>query len=153
MLKHPSALDGRTHSTALTHTVHKHTGPSSCSFIPWVGTPHVCTPHTIPSTIVDFCGHTHTQFQQSPIFHLIVIDFAPAHRILGPSPPNSTLLSNFYQHSTPLSIFAHMHIHLSQLSSTLCLPNPYGPPPFTLHQFFHLFTLDQLLPTLPISYA
>src|SRR5258708_11785975 len=111
-LKYPSALDGHTHSTVLTHTVPKYTGPSSCSFIPWVGTPHVCAPHTVPSTIVDFHGHGCTRFQQSPIFHLIVIDFAPAHHILGPSPPNSTLLSNFYQHSTPLSIFAHTHIHL-----------------------------------------
>src|SRR6266436_264385 len=46
--------------------------------IPWVGTPHVCTPHTVPSTIVDFCGHACTQFQQSPIFHLIVINSASA---------------------------------------------------------------------------
>src|SRR5258707_348488 len=30
-LKHPSALDGHTHSTALTHTVPKHTGPSGHS--------------------------------------------------------------------------------------------------------------------------
>src|SRR5260370_8097167 len=60
-----------------------------------VAIPQVGTPHTIPSTIVDFCGHAHTQFQQSPIFHLIVIDFAPAHHILGPSLPSSTLLSNF----------------------------------------------------------
>ncbi len=138
MLKHPSALDGHTHSTALTHTVPKHTGPSSCSFIPWVGTPHVCAPHTIPSTIVDFCGHACAQFQQSPIFHLIVIDFAPAHRILGPSPPNSTLLSNFYRHSTPLSIFAHTHICLLLIvinsTSAQCLwattihPPPVFPP-------------------------
>src|SRR5258706_8871264 len=42
-----------------THTVPKHTGPSGHSFIPWVGTPHVCTPHTVPLTIVDFHGHTH----------------------------------------------------------------------------------------------
>src|SRR5258708_24167875 len=121
-LKHPSALDGHTHSTALTHTVPKHTGPSGHSFIPWVGTPHVCT-----------------QFQQSPIFHLIVIDFAPAHHILGPSLPNSTLLSNFL-----LSTFHTTHMHP---------PNAYGPPPSTLHWFFHLFTIDQLCPTLPMSYA
>src|SRR5260221_14523613 len=74
-LKHPSALDGHTHSTVPTHTVPKHTGPSSHPFIPQVGTPHVCAPHTIPSTIVNFRGHAHTQFQQSPIFHLIVINF------------------------------------------------------------------------------
>src|SRR5258708_17581269 len=59
-LKHPSALDGHTHSTAPTHTVPKHTGPSGHSFIPWVGTPHVCAPHTVPLTTVDFCGHAHT---------------------------------------------------------------------------------------------
>src|SRR5258708_1159129 len=93
-LKHPSALDGHTHSTVPTHTVPKHAGPSSHPFIPQVG-----TPHTIPSTFVNFCGHMHTRFQQSPIFHLIVIDFVPAHCILGlslpNSTPNSTLLSNF----------------------------------------------------------
>ena len=69
---------------------------------------------------------------------MIVIDFAPAHHILGPSPPNSTLLSNFYQHSTPLSIFAHMHIHLLSIvinsMSAQCLwattihPPPVFPP-------------------------
>src|SRR5258705_1722661 len=87
--------------------------------IPRVGTPHVCTPHTVPPTIVDFRGHMCTQFQQSPIFHLIVIDFAPAHHILGPSLPNSTLLSNFL-----LSTFHTTHTHL---------PNAYGLPPSTLH--------------------
>src|SRR5258708_39820862 len=49
-----------------------------------------------------------------------------------------------------------MHTHTSafcQLSSTLHLPNAYGPPPSTLHQFFHLFTIAQLWPTLPMSYA
>src|SRR5258708_21956042 len=91
-LKHPSALDGHTHSTAPTHTVPKHTGPSSHSFIPQVGTPHVCAPHTVPSTIVDFHGHTHTH------------------------PPNA-----------------------------------YGPPPSTLHWFFHLFTINQLWPMLVSS--
>src|SRR5260221_3011603 len=89
-LKHPSALDGHSHSTVPTHTVPKHAGPSGHPFIPQVG-----TPHTIPLTIVNFHGHMHTQFQQSPIFHLIVIDFVPAHHILGLSLPNSTLLSNF----------------------------------------------------------
>src|SRR5258706_5440716 len=103
-----------------THTVPKHTGPSSHSFIPWVGTPHVCTPHTVPLTIVDFCGHVHTQFQQSPIFHLIVIDFAPAHCILGPSLPNSTLLSNFL-----LSTF-HTIVDLPGVSSVLWLGRSFG---------------------------
>src|SRR5258708_3514980 len=94
----------------------------------------VCTTHCP----IDHCGQACTRFQQSPIFHLIVIDFAPAHRILGPSPPNSTLLSNFYQHSTPLSIFAHMHIHLLSIVinsvSAQCLwattihPPPVFPP-------------------------
>src|SRR6266436_9480773 len=32
-------------------------------------------------------------------------------------------------------------------------PNVYGPPPSTLHRFFHLFTINQLWPTLPMSYA
>src|SRR5258708_10630999 len=110
--------------------------------IPWVGTPHVCAPHTIPSTIVDFCGHAHTQFQQSPIFHLIVINFAPAHHILGPSLPNSTLLSNFLlSNSTPLLIFAHTHIHLllivinSASAQCLCATTIHPPPLFPpLHQ-------------------
>src|SRR6266436_10100266 len=56
----------------------------------------------------------------------------------------------------PLLTFMGMHTHAStfcQLSSTLHLPNAYGPPPSTLHQFFHLFTIDQLWPTLPMSYA
>src|SRR5260221_4932797 len=91
--------------------------------IPQVGTPHVCAPHTVPLTIVNFCGHMHTQFQQSPIFHLIVIDFAPAHHILGPSLPNSTLLSNFLlstfhtivdfrTHTHPPFVDCHqLHIH------------------------------------------
>src|SRR5258708_21416575 len=122
--------------------------------LPRVGTPHVCTPHTIPSTIVDFCGHACTQFQQSPIFHLIVIDFAPAHHILGPSLPNSTLLSNFLllTFHTIVDFCTHTST-FCQLSSTLHLPNAYGPPPSTLHQFFHLFTINQLWPTLPMSYA
>ena len=84
----------------------------------------------------------HTQFQQSPIFHLIVIDFAPAHHILGPSPPNSTLLSNFYQHSTPLSIFAHTHIHL--LSIVIDSVST---------QFLWATTINQLWPTLPMLYT
>src|SRR5258707_15013905 len=49
-----------------------------------------------------------------------------------------------------------MHTHASafcRLSSTLHLPNAYGPPPSTLHQFFHLFTINQLWPMLPMSYA
>src|SRR5258708_11783672 len=56
----------------------------------------------------------------------------------------------------PLSTFMGTHTHTStfcQLSSTLHPPNAYGPPPSTLHQFFHLFTIDQLWPTLPMSYA
>src|SRR5258708_23732287 len=93
-LKHPSALDGHTHSTVPTHTVPKHAGPSGHSFIPWVGTPHVCT-----------------RFQQSPIFHLIVIDFAPAHHILGPSLPNSTLLSNFLLSTFHTIVEFHTHMH------------------------------------------
>src|SRR5258708_9787448 len=143
-LKHPSALDGHTHSTVPTHTVPKHAGPSGHPFIPQVGTPHVCAPHTVPLTIVNFHGHMHTRFQQSPIFHLIVIDFAPAHCILGLSLPNSTLLSNFLllTFHTIVDFCTHMHP-----------PNAYGPPPSTLHWFFHLFTINQLQPTLPMSYA
>src|SRR5260370_5000622 len=102
-----------------------------------VAIPQVGTPHTIPSTIVDFCGHAHTQFQQSPIFHLIVINFAPAHHILGPSLPNSTLLSNFLlSNSTPLLIFAHTHIHLllivinSASAQCLCATTIHPPPVF-----------------------
>src|SRR5258708_33744105 len=68
-LKHPSALDGHTHSTVPTHTVPKHAGPSGHSFIPWVGTPHVCTPHTVPSTIVNFHGHAHTCICPMPMGH------------------------------------------------------------------------------------
>src|SRR5258707_13818021 len=77
-----------------------------------VAIPQVGTPHTIPSTIVDFCGHTHSRFQQSLIFHLIVIDFAPAHHILGPSLPNSTLLSNFLllTFHTIVDFCTHMHL-------------------------------------------
>src|SRR5258705_11977902 len=109
-----------------------------------VAIPQVGTPHTIPSTIVDFCGHVHTRFQQSPIFHLIVIDFAPAHHILGLSLPNSTLLSNFLLLTFHTIVDFCTHTHP---------PNAYGPPPSTLHLFFHLFTINQLWPMLPMSYA
>src|SRR5260221_7339453 len=120
-LKHPSALDGHTHSTAPTHTVPKHAGPSGHSFIPQVGTPHVCT-----------------QFQQSPIFYLIVIDFAPAHHILGLSLPNSTLLSNFLLLTFHTIVDFHTHMHLPFVNChqlcTQCLwattihPPPVFPP-------------------------
>src|SRR5258708_32332875 len=81
---------------------------------------HMCAHHT-PShqpllTFVGMC----TQFQQSPIFHLIVIDFAPAHCILGPSLPNSTLLSNFL-----LSTF-HTIVDLPGVSSVLRLGRSFG---------------------------
>src|SRR5260221_8642 len=127
-LKHPSALDGHTHSTVPTHTVPKHAGPSGHSFIPQVGTPHVCAPHTVPSTIVDFCGHVHTRFQQSPIFHLIVIDFAPAHHILGLSLPNSTLLSNFLLLTFHTIVDFHTHTHPPFVDChQLCIcPMPMG---------------------------
>src|SRR5260221_3693144 len=141
-LKHPSALDGHTHSTAPTHTVPKHTGLSSHSFIPRVGTPHVCAPHTVPLTIVDFCGHVCTQFQQSPIFHLIVINFVPAHHILGPPhpiPPFSA--TSFYQHSTPLLIFAHTCIHLLLIvinsTSAQCLWATTIHPPLVFPPLHH----------------
>src|SRR5258708_24741613 len=85
-----------------------------------------------------------TQFQQSPIFHLIVIDFVPAHHILGLSLPNSTLLSNFLLSTfhTIVDFCTHMH-----------LPNAYVPPPSTLPWLFPLFTIHHLCPTLPITSA
>src|SRR5258708_39045110 len=106
--------------------------------IPQVGTPHVCAPHTVPLTIVDFCGHVCTQFQQSPIFHLIVIDFAPAHHILGHSLPNSTFLSNFLLSTFHTIVDFCTHSHLLSIvinsASTQCLwattihPPPVSPP-------------------------
>ncbi len=41
-------------------------------------------------------------------------------------PPNSTLLSNFYWHSTPLSIFTHMCIHFFDCHQLHAHPMPLG---------------------------
>src|SRR5260221_960855 len=96
--------------------------------IPRVGTPHVCAPHTVPLTIVDFCGHVCTQFQQSPIFHLIAINFVPAHHILGPPPPNSTLLSNFLLSTfhTIVDFRTHMHPPFVDCHQLHIHPMPMG---------------------------
>src|SRR5258708_13168813 len=95
---------------------------------------------------------TCTQFQQSPIFHLIVINFAPPHHILGLSLPNSTLLSNFLLSTFHTIVDFRTHTHPPFVDCHQLWPNAYGPPPSTLHWFFHLFTIDQLQPTLPMSY-
>src|SRR5260221_3485270 len=69
-----------------------------------------------------------TQFQKSPIFHLIVIDFAPAHHILGLSLPNSTLLSNFLLLTFHTIVDFHTHMHLPFVDChQLCIcPMPMG---------------------------
>ncbi len=59
------------------------------------------------------------------------------------------LLSNFYQHSAPMSIFVHMCIPICWLPLTLCPPNAFGLPSPTLH----LFPLDHhwsFAATLPV---
>src|SRR5258708_12124817 len=87
----------------------------------------VCTTHC-PINHFDFHGHTCTRFQQSPIFHLIVIDFAPAHHILGLSLPNSTLLSNFHLSTfhTIVDFCTHMHLPFVNCHQFHICPMPMG---------------------------
>src|SRR5258708_29794317 len=58
--------------------------------------------------------------------------------------PNFNNLSNFLLSTFHTIVDFRTHTHP---------PNAYGPPPSTLHQFFHLFTINQLWPMLPMSYA
>src|SRR5258708_31840495 len=82
-----------------------------------------------------------------PSFHRLV-HHTPSHQPLltfvGTCTPNFNNLSNFLLSTFHTIVDFRTHTHP---------PNAYGPPPSTLHWFFHLFTIDQLWPTLPMSYA